>query len=399
MRLLKDFKFENKRVLVRAGFDVPFDENGNIADDKRIKATLPTLKHLLEQNAKIIIISHNGRPKGQVIEKLKMDRVAERIGELLNIHVDKLDDCVGDDVKKHIGQMKPKDIVVLENLRFHKEEKEKDVSVREQFAEQLADLAEAYVNDAFAVCHREEASITDIPKFIPAFAGKLVEKEISVISKILSRPEKPFVAILGGAKVSDKIKLIENLLKKVDVILLGGAMVFTFYKSLNMETGKSIVEDEQLKLAKKLLKKANKKIVLPTDIIVANKIDQDAVTQIVKSDEIPQDYIGLDLGPETVEIYKNMLKDAKTVVWNGPLGYFEIEKFANATIEIAKCLADSKAKTIVGGGDSAAAVDKLGLTDKMTHVSTGGGAFLEFLEGKELPGIKAMEKNEKKFKL
>jgi phosphoglycerate kinase len=399
MRSLKDFNFENKRVLVRAGFDIPFDEKGNIVDDKRIRATLPTLEYLLEKNAKIIIISHNGRPKGKVVEKLKMDKVAERIGELLGIHIDKLDDCIGDNVKEHIEQMKPKEIVVLENLRFHKEERDKDTTVREAFAKQLADLAEFYVNDAFAVCHREEASVTDIPKLIPAFVGLLVEEEIRVINKVLSSPEKPFVAILGGAKVSDKIKLIESLLKKVDIILLGGAMIFTFYKSLNLETGKSLIEDDQLELAKELLKRSDKKIVLPTDILVADKKDQEATTKIVKASEIPPNYIGLDLGPETVEIYKNILKDAETIVWNGPLGYFEIEKFAYATNEITKCLAESKATTIIGGGDSAAAVELLGLTDKMTHVSTGGGAFLELLEGKELPGIKALEENEKRFKL
>ena len=390
---LKDFKFLNREVLVRVDFNVPIDEKGRITDDKRIKASLPTIQYLLKKKAMVILMSHLGRPKGEINEKLRMDAAAKRLGKLLKKKVHKLDDCIGLDVEDFVDSMVPGEVVVLENLRFYKEEKENDKG----FARSLASLAQIYVNDAFGTCHRSHASVDAITKCLPSCAGLLVEKEIKDMGKALEKPKKPFMAVMGGVKVSGKIEAIQNLLKKVDKLLIGGAMMFTFLEAKGCDVGNSIVEHDKITLAKKLLK--NKKIILPVDTIVANKLDKTAKAKAsgVKAIE----GIGLDIGPKTVKLYKDILKKAKTIIWNGPMGKFEWPKFAKGNNEIAKALAKSKAITIVGGGDSAAAVEKLKLEKKMTHVSTGGGASLEFFAGKKLPGLTALEnnyKNRKKFK-
>jgi len=391
---IKDFNVKNKRVLVRVDFNVPLDKKGNITDDKRIKAALPTINYLIKNKAMVILMSHLGRPKGEITNQLKMDKVAERLEKLLKKKVYKLDDCIGQDVEDFIDKMVDKEVVLLENLRFYKEEKENDL----EFANSLADLADLYINDAFGTCHRAHASVEGITKYIPAAAGFLLQKEIEIMGSALTKPKKPFIAIMGGVKVSDKINAINNLLKKVDKLLIGGAMMFTFLKSKGIKTGKSLVEEDKLSLAKNLLKKAKGKLVLPVDTIAAAKIDKKAESRTVDIDNIPKNMIGVDIGPKTVKLYKKIISKAKTIIWNGPMGVFEISKFAKGTSEIAKILARPKAITIVGGGDSAAAIEKLKLEKKLTHVSTGGGASLEFLEGKKLPAIQALEKNYKRFK-
>ena len=390
---LNDLDVKGKRVLVRVDFNVPLDKKTNgITDDKRIRETLPTIKFLLERNAKVILCSHLGRPDGKVVDSLRLDKVAARLGQLLGKKVKKSNDCVGNDVKNEAGKMKNGEIVVLENLRFHPEEEAND----ENFSKQLAELADLYVNDAFGTCHRAHASTYGVAKHLQSAAGLLVEKELRIMGKAMENPDKPFIGILGGAKISDKIKVIENLLKKVDKLLIGGAMIFTFFKAQGKTTGNSKVEEECVELAKKLSN--NKKIILPVDVVAADKFDANANSKIVDADNIPDEWMGLDIGPKTIEDYKEILGDAKTVVWSGPLGVFEFEKFANGTKEIAGFLATLKATTIVGGGDTAAAVEKFGYADKLTHVSTGGGASLEFFEGKKLPGIAALEESYKKFK-
>ena len=390
---LNDIDVKGKRVLVRVDFNVPLDKKTNeITDDKRIKESLPTIKYLIERNAKVILCSHLGRPDGKVVEPLRMDKVASRLGQLLKKQVKKTNDCIGANVKNEISRMNNGDVVVLENLRFHSEEEANG----ENFSRQLAGLADLYVNDAFGTCHRAHASTYGVTKYLKSAAGFLVEKELKVMGKAIEAPDKPFVAILGGVKISDKIKVIKNLLAKVDRMLIGGAMIFTFFKAQGKNIGTSKVEEENVGLAKKLLQ--NKKIVLPVDVMVANKFDANANSKIADVDDIPDEWMGLDIGPKTIENYKKILKDAKTVVWSGPLGVFEFDKFANGTKEIAKFLSTLKAVTIVGGGDSAAAVEKFGYADKLSHVSTGGGASLEFFEGKKLPGIAALEESYKRFK-
>ncbi|MBS3100642.1 phosphoglycerate kinase [Candidatus Woesearchaeota archaeon] len=390
---LNDLDAKGKRVLVRVDFNVPLDKKTNeIADDKRIRESLPTIKFLAERNAKVILCSHLGRPDGKVVDSLRMDKVALRLGQLLGRKAKKLNDCVGDEVKREIAGMNNGDVALLENLRFHPEEEAND----ENFSEQLAELADLYVNDAFGTCHRAHASTYGVAKHLRSAAGFLVEKELRVMGKAMENPDKPFIGILGGAKISDKIKVIENLLKKVDKLLIGGAMAFTFIKAEGKNVGASKVEDGQVDLAKKLL--YNKKIVLPVDVVAANHFDANADSKIVDINDIPNGWLGLDIGPKTIENYKEILKNAKTVVWSGPLGVFEFEKFANGTKEIARFLTTLKATTIVGGGDTAAAAEKFGYAGKLTHVSTGGGASLEFFEGKKLPGIEALEESYKKFK-
>ncbi|MBR9692182.1 phosphoglycerate kinase [Candidatus Woesearchaeota archaeon] len=387
MRRLKSLKLKNKRVLVRVDFNVPLDKRGNITDDKRIKASLPTIRYILAKKPKqLILMSHLGRPKGKPNPKLKMNPVAKRLQKLLKKKVTKLDNCI--DIKI------PKDkIILLENLRFHKEEKKNN----KVFAKKLASYADIYINDAFGTSHRAHASVEAITNYLPSAAGFLLQKEIEIMGKALKSPKKPFIAIMGGVKVSDKINAINNLLKKVDALLIGGAMMFTFYKASGIETGKSLVEKDKLKLAKSLLKKSKKKLMLPTDTLAASKFDKKARTKIVPINSIPKNMLGVDIGPETIAIYKEIISKAKTIIWNGPMGVFEIKKFAKGTDEIAKALAkNKKAVTIVGGGDTAAAIEKLKLEKKLTHVSTGGGASLEFLEGKKLPAIKALEQNYKK---
>ncbi|PIN87112.1 phosphoglycerate kinase [Candidatus Woesearchaeota archaeon CG10_big_fil_rev_8_21_14_0_10_44_13] len=392
-KTLKDFDFKDKRVLIRVDFNVPIDKEGNITNDSRIKKALPTIGYVLDKGARqVILMSHLGEPDKATDEGkkiLKMDKVSERLAKLMKKKVEKLDDCV------NVTLPDPKDsrVVMLENLRFYKGEKEDN----EGFAKALAGHGDVYVNDAFGTCHRPHASVHAIMRFLPACAGLLVDKEITIMGKAISDPERPLVAILGFAKISDKLDLMKNLLQKVDKALIGGAVVFTFLKSQGFGIGKSLVEDGSLKLAKDILAEYEDKIILPSDIVVADRIADDADTKVVGISGIPEDMMGLDIGPETVKFFKDQLKNAKTVIWNGPLGKFETEKFSKGTKDIASFLAKSKAITIIGGGDTAAAIEKLRLEKKMTHVSTGGGASLEFLEGKKLPAIAALEENADSF--
>ncbi len=379
-----------KKVLVRADLNVPL-KDGKVSDDTRIRESLPTIQYLLKKKAIVILLSHLGRPKG-VDDSLRMDPVAERLGKLLKSHVIKLDDCVGSEVDDALNEMHDCDVVVLENVRFHDEEEANDDS----FARSLAEIADFYVNDAFGSSHRAHASIVGVPKYLLSSAGFLLQKEITMLSKALS-PKKPFVVVLGGAKVSDKIGVIENLARKADKILIGGAMMFTFLKAQGKGVGQSKLEQDKVSVARQLLKKYGKKIVLPVDVVVADKVDSKAKSKVVSCDAIPKAMIGLDIGPNTIKLFESELKKAKTVVWNGPMGMFEIAKFTRGTDSIAKVMAKLKATTIVGGGDSVAAVQKLGLAKKFSHVSTGGGASLEFLEGKTLPGVAALRENAKRW--
>jgi phosphoglycerate kinase len=386
-KTLKDFDFKDQRVLVRVDFNVPQDEVGNVEDDWKIRKSIPTIKYLLDHKAKqVVLMSHLGRPSGKSDAKFKMDKIADKLSELLKKKVLKLNDC--------INEPAPEDekIILLENLRFYKAEEANDRS----FAKALAEYGDIYVNDAFGTCHRAHASVAAITNFLPACAGLLLEEEVEHLSKALD-PERPAVSILGFAKISDKLALMKALLDKMDFALVGGAVVFTFLKSKGFEVGKSLVEDDELKTAKSLLDQYEEKIILPVDIVVADKKEEDANTRVVSITDIPVDMIGLDIGPETVSFFKKRLSDAKTVIWNGPLGMFEIEKFAAGSKEISKYLANSKKTTIIGGGETAEMIRKFGLDKKVTHVSTGGGASLEFLEGKEMPGIKALEENAEMF--
>ena len=369
------------------------DDNRNITDDRRITSSLPTIKYLIENGAKVILMSHLGRPKGEPNPKFSLEPVAKRLSELLEKQVvfAKDDNVVSDNVKDIVSKMKDGDVVLLENTRFRKEEEEKN---EENFAKELASLGDIYVNDAFGTCHRAHASNVGISSELPSAVGYLVEKEITVMGKALENPERPFVAILGGAKVSDKIGVIENLLNKVDTILIGGGMAYTFLKAQGYEIGTSILEADKLDLANDLLKKAeekNVKLLLPVDIVVAKEFKNQTEFKTVKFDNMPADMMGMDMGEETIKLFSEEIKNAKTIVWNGPMGVFEMENFKKGTEAIGRAMADSNAITIVGGGDSASAVEKAGLGGKMTHISTGGGASLEFLEGKELPGIAAIE--------
>ena len=381
---MKDF--EDKKVLVRVDFNVPLDD-GDITEDERIIAAIPTINFLLKKNAKIILMSHLGRPKGQVVKKLRMNNVAKKLSDLLDKEVIKLDDCIGQDVKEKINEMKNKDIVLLENLRFHAEEENND----EEFAKELASLANVYVNDAFANCHRNHASMTTITKFLPSCVGFLVKKEITILTKIITNPEKPFIAIIGGAK-PDKIEVIENLLNIADKIIIGGVLANTFLKASGLNIGKSKFDEESLETAKELLKKFMDKIILPIDAFVTDNIEKGTNSRIVDVKKVPDDAIIGDIGAESISFYKKILKQAKTIVWSGPLGAFEFEKFTEGTNEIGLFLSGLNARVIIGGGDSAAAIKKLGLEDKINYISTGGGAFLQFLSGKELPAIKVLQK-------
>lgn len=390
-KTLKDFDYSGKRVLVRCDFNVPI-QDGAISDDKRIVESLPTIKYLIDQGAKVILMSHLGRPKGEANHKYSLEVVAKRLEELLGTTVKFLNDdnVVSEKTKNEILNLKDGEVALLQNTRFVNGEEKND----EEFSKNLSDLGELYVNDAFGTSHRAHASNVGIASNLPSAVGFLVEKEISIMGKAIENPERPFVAILGGAKVSDKIGVIENLLGLVDKIVIVGAMANTFSKAKGYEVGTSLVEDDKLDLAKELIEKAKEKnveLVLPVDEIVATEIDENAETEVVSVAQIPADKMALDIGPKTIELIKNALDGAKTVIWNGPAGVFELDKFANGTFEIANILANSDAITIIGGGDSAAAVEKAGLSEKITHVSTGGGASLELLEGKELPGISCIE--------
>jgi phosphoglycerate kinase len=385
-KTIQDVDVGGKRVLVRLDLNVPLQE-GEVADDTRIQAALPTIRYLLDREASLILCSHLGRPKGKVDDSLKMEPVARRLAELLERPVTKLDDCVGPQVESAVAEAGPGDVILLENTRFHPEEKANDP----EFARQLAALAELYVNDAFGSAHRAHASTEGVAHYLPAVAGFLMEKELEFLGRVLASPVHPFVAILGGAKISDKIGVIENLLDRVDVFLIGGGMANTFLKAEDYDVGDSLVEDGSLDVARSLLQQAGDKLVLPVDVTVADRFEAEAFSQVVAAGNVPRGWRILDIGPRTLELFQGHLENARTVVWNGPMGVFEFAKFAQGTEAVARMLANlPDATTVIGGGDSAAAVKRVGLDDKMTHVSTGGGASLEFLEGKTLPGVAAL---------
>jgi phosphoglycerate kinase len=384
-KTIRDVEVEGRRVLMRVDFNVPLAE-GKVADDTRIRAALPTINYLLEHKARVILMSHLGRPKGKVVDDLRLDPVAGRLAKLLGRPVRKLDDCVGPGVEAAVAEMQPGDVILLENTRFHPEETSNDPV----FAKKLASLADVFVNDAFGAAHRAHASTVGVAEYLPAVAGFLMEKELTFLGQALTAPEHPFVAILGGAKISDKIGVIDNLLTKVDGLLIGGGMANTFLKAQGHEVGQSLVEDDSLDVAREMLERGGEKLALPIDVVVADRFDAEANSKVVSVSQVPEDWRILDIGPETVELFRQKLASAKTIIWNGPMGVFEFPRFAAGTEAMARILADSRATTIIGGGDSAAAVEQAGLADKMTHISTGGGASLEFLEGKELPGVAAL---------
>jgi phosphoglycerate kinase len=381
-RSVRDLDARDKRVLVRVDFNVPV-QDGEVTDDTRIRRALPTIRYLLEEGARPILISHLGRPKGEPDPKYAMDPVAARLQELLGEPVRKLDAAVGPEVVEAFDDWDEKGVVLLENSRFYPGETSNDP----EFADQLAALADLYVNDAFGAAHRAHATTVGVAERLSAAAGLLMEEEIDYLDKVLEDPERPFVAILGGAKVSDKLGVIESLLGIADSLLIGGAMGFTFFKAHGYEIGNSLVEEDYLEEAKRLMAEAGDRLVLPVDIVVADAMEEDAGSEIVASGGIPSGKMGLDIGPETVDLFKGHISGARTIFWNGPMGVFEIDAFAKGTEGVARAVAESEATSVVGGGDSVAAVNKLGLEDRMSHISTGGGASLEYVEGKELPGI------------
>ncbi|MFQ9263489.1 MAG: phosphoglycerate kinase [Clostridia bacterium] len=389
-KTVKDIDLKGKKVFVRCDFNVPMDENQNITDNTRIKAALPTIKYLLEQKCKIILASHLGRPKGEVKPEYSLKPVAKELSKLLGKEVIMANDVIGEDATTKAENLKEGEILLLENVRFHKEETDNDP----EFAKKLASMAEIFVNDAFGTAHRAHASTTGIADYIPGVSGFLIEKELKFLGNAVNNPERPFVAILGGAKVSDKIGVIDSLLDKVDTLMIGGGMAYTFFKAQGYNVGNSLCEVEKTGLALEAMEKAKSKgvkLLLPIDTKIGKEFKPDTESKTVAWTEIPDEWEGFDIGEKTIEMFKNELKNAKTVIWNGPLGLFEFDQFAIGTNEIAKTLAELDATTIIGGGDSAAAVEKAGLADKMTHISTGGGASLEFLEGKKLPGIECLQ--------
>ncbi len=389
-KTVKDVDVRSKRVLVRVDYNVPLDANGNVSDDKRITASLPTINYLLEQGARIILCSHLGRPKGEVKKEFSLAPVAKRLKELLpGVNIYFASDCIGEEAERKAAALKDGEILLLENLRFHKEEEKNDP----EFAKKLASLAEIYVSDAFGTVHRAHASTAGVAAYLPAVAGFLIGKELSIMGGALENPERPFVAILGGAKVADKIGVITNLLNKCDTLLIGGGMAYTFFKAMGYEIGDSLLDAESIDLAKQLMETAKEKgvkLLLPVDTVVAKAFAADAEHMTVSANAIPAGWQGLDIGEKTRELFAAEIKNAKTVIWNGPMGVFEFPAFAKGTEAVAKACAECGGTTIIGGGDSASAVKKLGYADKMTHISTGGGASLEFLEGKVLPGVAAL---------
>ena len=390
-KTIEDIEVKNKRVIVRCDFNVPM-QDGAITDDSRIRAALPTIQYLKEHDARVILMSHMGRPKGEPKMEFTMKPVADRLSELLGAEVVFVSSpaVVDDAVRSAAEALQPGQVMLLENVRFRKEETENDP----EFAKELASLAEIFVQEAFGTAHRAHASTAGIAEYLPAVSGYLIEKEVKFLGDAVESPKRPFVAILGGAKVKDKIPVIKNLIGKVDTLLIGGGMAYTFFKSEGYEIGKSILDEESIELAASLLKEAKEagvEMLLPVDIVCADKFDNDANTKTVPCNEIPADMEGLDVGPETVKLYGDKIRSAATVVWNGPRGVFEMDTFAKGTNGIAEAMAECPGTTIIGGGDSAAAIRKAGLADKMTHISTGGGASLEFLEGKKLPGIEVIE--------
>jgi len=384
-------QLEGKRVLVRVDFNVPLNEELEITDDTRIKAAFSTIKYLFSHQAKVVLMSHLGRPKGKVVEKLRLDPVAKRLSEFLGQKVKKLDNCIGKEVEEEIMKLQPGEIALLENLRFHPEEEKNNP----EFAKSLAKSADIFVNDAFGTAHRAHASTVGVAELLPSYAGFLMAKEIEVLSNLLENPESPFVVVLGGAKISGKIEIVQNLLSIADRILIAGGMSYTCLAALGYEVGNSLLEEYDLKIVRKMLKEAEEqgnKIILPVDLVITKEVSEKVESKAVEINNIPKGGIGVDLGDKSIAIFEKEIKRAKTVFWNGPVGVFEIEKYAKGTNRIAKILADmqGKAVTIIGGGDSIAAIDKAGLVEKMTHISTGGGASLEFLGGKKLPGIEIL---------
>ncbi|KAA9002374.1 phosphoglycerate kinase [Paenibacillus spiritus] len=385
---VRDVEVNGKRVFVRVDFNVPL-EDGKITDDTRIRETLPTIKYLIENGAKVILASHLGRPKGQFVDSMRLTPAAERLSELLGKPVAKADEAIGDAVKAKIAELKNGDVLVLENVRFYPGEEKNDPELAKQFAE----LADLFVNDAFGAAHRAHASTEGIAHFLPAVSGLLMEKELSVLGKALSNPERPFTAIIGGSKVKDKIDVIDNLLTLADNVLIGGGLSYTFTKAQGYEIGNSLVDNDKIDAVLGFIEKAEKlgkKLLLPVDVLVADKFGADANTQIVDATAIPEGWEGLDIGPKTREIYADVIKNSKLIVWNGPMGVFEIDKFAEGTKAVAQACATTEGYTVIGGGDSAAAAEKFHLADQMDHISTGGGASLEFMEGKALPGVVAL---------
>jgi len=389
-KTVEDIDVAGKKVLLRVDFNVPLDTNtGDISDDSRIQASLPTIKYLVDHKAKIIICSHLGRPGGKVVENLRMAPIAQRLSQLLGLPVSTASDCIGQEVENKIEALKEGDILVLENLRFHPEEEANDAG----FARKLAKLADIYVNDAFGSAHRTHASTVGVAKYLPAVAGFLMNKELEVMEKLLHNPERPSACLIGGAKVSDKIELLQNMLKKVDILLVGGGMAAVFLKTQGYEVGRSLVEDDKLSLARKLLQEAREwgvPFLLPIDVVVVEEIRAGAPTRVVPTTTIPSDSHIVDIGPQSIELFCSELKKCRTIIWNGPMGIYEIPQFAQGTRSIANFLSTLNATTVIGGGSSAEVVQEMGLTNKMTHVSTGGGASLRFLEGVTLPGVKVL---------
>ena len=389
-KTVKDIDLKGKKVFVRCDFNVPMDENQKITDNRRIVAALPTIKYLVEQNCKVILASHLGRPKGEVKPEFSLAPVAKELSKQLGQEVLMAKDVIGESAKTLAANLQEGQVMLLENVRFHREETDNDP----EFAKELASMAEVFVNDAFGTAHRAHASTEGISHYLPSVSGFLIEKELKFLGDALNNPERPFVAILGGAKVSDKIGVIDSLLEKVDTLMIGGGMAYTFFKAQGYEVGNSLCEPDKCELALKLMEKAKNKgvkLMLPVDTKIGKEFKPDTESKIVEYTQIPAEWEGFDIGEKTIEMFKNELKTAKTVVWNGPLGLFEFDQFAIGTNAIAHALAEIDATTIIGGGDSAAAVEKAGLADKMTHISTGGGASLEFLEGKKLPGIECLQ--------
>ena len=389
-KTIEDIEVKGKRVLLRVDFNVPLDINtGAISNDSRIRASLPTIKYLVDHKAKIILCSHLGRPKGKVVTELRMAPIAQRLSQLIGLPISTASDCIGPDVESKVGMLKEGEILVLENLRFHPEEEANDAN----FARKLAGLADIYVNDAFGTAHRTHASTVGVAKYLPAVAGFLMKKELEVMGKLLHNPERPLACLIGGAKVSDKIELLQNMLRKVDMLLVGGGMTATFLKTQGYEVGHSLIEDDKLDLANKLLQEAEEwrvSFLLPIDVVVAEEIKAGASTRVVSITHIPSGSHIVDIGPQSIELFYSELRKCRTITWNGPLGIYEIPQFAKGTRSIASFLSTLNATTIIGGGSSAEIVQEMGLTDKMTHVSTGGGASLRFLEGVTLPGVKVL---------
>jgi phosphoglycerate kinase len=393
-KTIDDLSLRGKKVLVRVDFNVPMTSDLKVSDDKRIVESLPTIKKILAEGGAVILMSHLGRPKGKPTPEFSLKPVAAHLGTMISKEIKFAEDCIGKPARAAVDALKPGEVLLLENLRFHAEEEKND----EAFSRELASLGDVYVNDAFGTAHRAHASTEGVTHFLkPAVAGYLMKKEIEYLAKAVSSPERPYVAILGGAKISGKIDVIQNLLPKIDALIIGGGMAFTFFRAQGMEVGDSLVEQEKIVLAKQILDEAKAKhmrLILPVDCVVADKFDNDAQRKVVAVNRIPAGWRGLDIGPETVKIINMELRRAKTIVWNGPMGVFEMPNFANGTLEVAKLLVDatkSGATTIVGGGDSAAAIAQAGFEKEVSHVSTGGGASLEFLEGKILPGLAALD--------